>query len=332
MKRVGDLFDRIYQRDTLSSALWATTRHKRRSREANEFIQYADARLADISESIRAGRYQFSEYRCFSVRDTKTRVVHAPCFQDRVVHHAIIRVTGRVFEQSAMTNSYACISGRGQHRALQQLRQWTRRHHWYGKVDVRKFYDSVNHSMLMQLLARRFREQRLLALFDTLIQSWCHKPGYGIPIGALTSQWFGNFYLDEVDRALLASSVVPYYQRYMDDMLLLGTQQQVTEARPIVMTALEQLELVAKNNGEWNRAAQGIPWLGFTIYPDRVRLNSNGRRRLRRKFKSLQQQFCAGTLDEYGYQARASALFAHAQHATDTKWRLGLLANNDNDG
>ena len=332
MKRIGGLFEQIGQRDTLSAALWAATRHKRKSAEALEFLTHADERLADMGDALRSGQYRFSHYRSFSVRDTKTRDIHAPCFQDRVAHHAIIRVTGPVFEHSAMLHSYACIAQRGQHRALQQLRIWLRRSHWYGKVDVRKFYDSVNHAILMELLARRFREQRLLTLFEALLNSWCCRPGCGIPIGALTSQWLGNFYLDEVDRRLAAMGIVPRYMRYMDDMLLLGTRQQLNRARPALLDILAQLELEAKNGGEWNRAAQGIPWLGFTVYPDRVRVNPNGRRRLRRKLFTLTRHYCEGRLDEYDFQARAQALFAHAKHADDANWRRGVLARYDTEG
>ncbi|MFK7891085.1 MAG: reverse transcriptase domain-containing protein [Granulosicoccus sp.] len=332
MKRIGGLFDRIYLRDNLSAALWAATRNKRRTGEIDDFTSNVDERLSVISKQLRTNTYQFSGYRCFSIRDTKTRLIHAPCFADRVVHHAIIRITGPVFEQSAIANSYACVLGRGQHRAIEQVRQWAHRHQWYGKVDVRKFYDSINHAVLKRLLARRFREKRLLVLFDTLIDSWCHSPGHGIPIGALTSQWFGNFYLDEVDRVVMNTGSVPCYQRYMDDMLLMGSQEQIARARPVILSALGQLQLVAKDNGQWNRVAQGIPWLGFTIYPERMRLNSQARRRLRRKFKSLQRRFSDGRLTEREYQARASALFAHALHASDINFRRGVLVKHDSDG
>ena len=329
MKRVGRLFDRIYQRDNLSAALWAASCGKRKGFESRQFQQYAEQQLNELSLLLRMGRYEFSGYRCFSVRDTKTRTIHAPPFRDRVVHHAMIRVLRPVFMHSVHLHSYACIEGRGQHRAMQQLMSWLRRHHWYGKVDVQKFYNSVSHQHLVRLLERRFREHRLLALFESLLNSWSSTPGCGIPIGALSSQWLGNFYLDEADRQVVAAGVMPHYMRYMDDMLLLGSRKQVMAAKPVILESLQQLQLRAKNGGDWNRASQGIPWLGFTVYPDRVRLNPNGRRRLRRKLKSLRRNFHHGYLNEFDYQNRAESLLAHAQHADDSNWRRAMLAATD---
>lgn len=331
MKRIGGLFDQIYQRDNLAAALWAASRGKRKSAEAQVFQKNAEQQLNELSLLLRTGQYEFSGYRCFSVRDTKTRVIHAPPFRDRVVHHAIIRVLTPVFLQSVNTHSYACIKGRGQHRALWQVSNRVRRHHWYGKVDVRKFYDSINHTVLMRLLARRFRERRVLELFESLLRSWCNTSDCGIPIGALTSQWLGNFYLDEVDRSVMAAGVVPHYMRYMDDMLMIGRQQQVMDARGVVLDRLLSLKLTAKNGGEWNRADQGIPWLGFTVYPDRVRLGKNGRSRLRRTLNHLRHDFRKEDVDEYQYQHRAQSLIAHAQHSDDINWRRAMLATTDID-
>ena len=113
-----------------------------RGKEAGE------ARVARdlVREVSRCGFVCFSN-RCFAVRDTKTRTIHAPTFRDRVVHHAMIRVTGLVFESGALFHSCACGQGRGQHAAIATARAWTRRTDWYGKMDVRKFYESVDHQI-----------------------------------------------------------------------------------------------------------------------------------------------------------------------------------------
>ena len=112
-------------------------------------------------------------------------------------------------------------------------------------------------------------------------------------------------------------------------MLLLGRREQVLAAKPVILESLQQLELSAKYGGEWNWASQGIPWLGFTVYPDRIRLNPNGRRRLRRQLNSLRRNFHDGCINEFDYQSRAESLLAHAQHADDTNWRRAMLAATD---
>ena len=112
-------------------------------------------------------------------------------------------------------------------------------------------------------------------------------------------------------------------------MLLLGSKQQVMAAKPVILEKLTQLDLAAKHSGEWNRASQGIPWLGFTVYPDRIRLNPNGRRRLRRKLISLRGNYCDGRLNEFDYQSRSESLLAHARHSDDINWRRSMLATLD---
>ena len=202
MKRIGGLFDLIPQRENLARAAWAAAQGKRDRPEVRAFFADLDARLAHISHALRSGTFAFSGYRSFAVRDTKSRTIHAPAFADRVVHHAIIGITGPVFEKGALEHSYACRRGRGQHAALRQAAAWTRRADHFGKIDVRKFYDSIRHDVLFRLLERRFREQRLLDLFAALLASYTHLPGQGLPIGALTSQYLGNFMLDRLDQGI----------------------------------------------------------------------------------------------------------------------------------
>lgn len=326
MKRVYGLFESIYHRDNLGAAVWKAARGKYNKPEVKNFIANADNELTLIAQQIQNGQLQFQDYQQFEVRDTKTRTIQAPSFRDRVIHNAIIRVTGPVFERSAICNSYACRAGKGQHAALKQLSQWVKRSQWYGKIDVLKYYDSIPHQQLLMLLADRFGEQRLIALFESLLNSYQCTPNKGLPIGALTSQYLGNFYLDEFDRRLLATTNVKYYMRYMDDMIMLGTREQMTAARSEAQQILSTLQLSAKHDGEWNRASQGIPYLGFTVYPDRLRLNPGARKRLRKKWTDVRAQFKAGVMTEAEVQARGSAIFAHAEFSDDIAWRRTVLS------
>lgn len=222
MKAVGNLFDRIADRSNLITAVWAAAREKRDNSDIREFLANIEQQVNQIASSLISGRFEFQSYTSFSVRDTKTRIIQAPTFRDRVVHHAIINVAGPIFERGAFHHSYACRTGKGQHAALIQAQAWTRRTLWYGKMDIRRYYDSVDHDVLRQRLQRRFREHRLLNLFDQLLASWSVADGKGLPIGALTSQYLANFYLDAFDANMKASGMCPRYLRYMDDIVVWG--------------------------------------------------------------------------------------------------------------
>jgi len=326
MKAVGGLFEAIADRSNLGRAAWRAARGKLHRPEVRAFFQDLDGQLREMERELREGRYAFAPYRAFQIRDTKSREIHAPPFRDRVAHHALIAVLGPVLERGALEHSYACRAGRGQHAALAQARSWTRRGEWYGKADVEKFYDRVDHDRLRRRLKRRFRERRVLALWEAVLASYETAPGKGLPIGALTSQYLGNFILDEVDHRVKGHGTAPRYLRYMDDMVLWGERATLREARARLEDALGDLELTLKHGGEWNRCERGLPFLGFVIYPDRVRLNRQGRRRLRRKLNELEKRALAGALPPGELADRATSLFAHAATGDDVSWRREVVA------
>jgi hypothetical protein len=326
MKRIGGLFEQICDRNNLVKAAWSASREKRDRPEVRSFLDSLDTRLNQISQGLSNSNYPFQPYHSFEVRDTKSRTIRAPAFQDRVVHHAIIHVVGPVFERGAIDHSYACRTGRGQHKALRQAADWTRRTSWYGKIDIHKYYDSVDHQLLFDRLSRRFREKRLLNLFADLLSSWQSIPGKGLPIGALTSQYLGNFYLDAFDISMRSSGLCHRYVRYMDDIIIWSDEKQLPAIRSLAERSATELKLTIKHGGEWNRCQFGVPFLGFIIYPDRIRLGRQGRRRLRGKFATIRRQFDTGKLSEDDFQRRCTSLFAHAKFGDDVAWRRAVLS------
>jgi hypothetical protein len=134
------------------------------------------------------------------------------------------------------------------------------------------FNDSIPHGLLRERLARRFGERRLLALFDALLESHHHTPGRGLPIGALTSQYLGNFHLDAFDHWVNQRQKLPRYLRYMDDLFFLADHFTLRRLLPEAVALLDGLGLRVKDGGVLNRCETGVPWLGFVLYPDRTRL------------------------------------------------------------
>ena len=326
MKRVGGLFARIGTRKNLSAAAWKAASGKRERVEVRDFFSHFDENVERIGCRIREGSWHFGPYREFQVRDTKTRVIHAPSFSDRVIHHAMMKVVGPVLEMGASAHSYACRKGFGQHVALSRAQNWTRRRLCYGKMDMLKYYDSVPHSLLLERLARRFRERRVIDLFAGLLQSYdSGHEGRGLPIGALVSQYLGNFYLDIFDRQVKSTGFAQHYLRYMDDALAWGERSALDELRDFAKHALNQMGLEMKNGGEWNHCERGIPFLGFVVYPDRVRLGRQGRKRLRRKQRTVWRAWRGVRIGEAELQRRLTSLYAHAAAGDDRAWRNEIV-------
>ncbi len=181
------------------------------------------------------------------------------------------------------------------------------------------------HDLLRRTLQRRFRERRLLDLLDRLLDSYHSRPGLGLPIGALTSQYLGNFFLTPIDHWVHGHAKIRAYLRYMDDMLFFADHITLRRVRGDLERILGLYGLEIKQGGILNRCSLGVPWLGFTLYPDRVRLNPPGRRRLRRRWTDLVARARRGSIGEQELQDRCTALFAHARWADDRNWRRAML-------
>jgi len=325
MKRIGNLMNRIATFENVSRAVWLAARGKRQRPEVRFFLDRIEPETRSLVDDLQNGTLLFQKCRAFEIRDPKSRTIHAPPFRDRVAHHAIFSVAGPVLETGAVRQSYACRKGRGQHAAIRQIASRMRRHDWFLKVDIQKYYDSIPHDRLWARLQRRFSERRLLRLFDAMLASYEFSPGRGLPIGALSSQYLGNFHLDVVDHWILQRHRLQAFARYMDDFLLIGDRETLVAARQGLEWLLTGLGLKMKHGGVLNACHLGVPWLGFTLYPDRIRLNPAGRRRLRRRLRSVEREYCDGVLEESALQARATALFAHARVADDAGWRRTII-------
>ncbi len=199
MKSFGGLWNRLLDMDNMLAAFHLAASGKRQVPEVRAFQRDLHGNLTRMIHELSECRYRFGPYRSFTIRDPKPRRIHVAPFEQRVMHHAIVRVVGPVLERTLIYDTYACRKGKGQHAAARRSHEFVRRYPWYLKLDVRKFYDRIEHARLYALLKARFRETRLHALFDALISSYATDPGRGLPIGNLTSQYFGNLYLDGLD-------------------------------------------------------------------------------------------------------------------------------------
>ncbi|MDT8389090.1 MAG: reverse transcriptase/maturase family protein [Lentisphaeria bacterium] len=227
VKSFGGIWDRLLRMETFLEAFHLAAKGKGAIAEVVEFRRDLHANLRRVIDAIGAGEYRFGPYRSFMVYDPKPRLIQVASFEQRVIHQAIIQACGPVFERTLIHDSYACRKGKGQHRAVLRARHFTRRGPWYLKMDIRKFYDSASHDVLLRLVAKRFRERALNDLFARLVESYQTAPGRGLPIGNLTSQYFGNFLLDGFDHWITEEKRAPGYIRYMDDMLVFGTSAAV---------------------------------------------------------------------------------------------------------
>jgi hypothetical protein len=262
----------------------------------------------------------------FTIHDPKQRLITAPVFRERVLHHAVINVCGPVLDRRLIHHSYACRNGKGTVAALHAACRFARAAPWFLKLDVRKYFESIPHSRLFAALERVFREQAVMQLLAALVAAY--RPGltHGLAIGTLVSQHLANFYLAPLDTMVLQELRPAGYVRYMDDLALwTADAASARHARDRLREfAHTRLGLQFKTAYS-NRTTHGMDFLGHRVFPHRLGLNRASRRRFRVKLSRLHRDWESGCLNEAAAQARATALTAFTGHAQCLAWRRHVV-------
>jgi RNA-directed DNA polymerase len=315
MRRAGGLLARIADPDNLELAFVRARRGKQDRYAVRRYADDLHARLAELRQDLLAGTCELHGYRCFSIRDPKPRLIAAPAFADRVLHHAILQVLEPELERVADFDSYACRKGKGLHKAIARAQSLCRRHEWFLQLDVRKFFDSIDHAAICELLRRRVKDLPLLQLLGRIVGSYETGPGIGLPIGSLTSQHLANFYLHPLDRFVRADPAALGYVRYMDDFVVFGNCREALAAlRGRVGAFLyATLRLGLKNAGSLDRTSNGVGFLGLLVRGSHVRLMSKTKRRMRRKWRILLADADAGRIAPAELAMRSTALLARTR-------------------
>lgn len=299
MKRKNHLIEAVAEADNLRLAFHKACRGKRTKSEVLHLRDNLDDELTKLRSELLEGAFVWGPYDSFKVFDPKERLISAAPFRSRVAQHALINICEPVFEAYQIFDSHACRKGKGLDAALRRALSFSRHGDWYLKMDIRKYFDTIDHDVLKGLLSRRFKDKAVIGLFDGIIASYATLPGKGVPIGNLTSQYFANHYLAPLDHFIKEDLRVRRYVRYMDDFVLWsGSKPELIEHNQQIDDFLkERLKLILKPL-QINACDRGMTFLGYRIFPDGVGLAKRSRDRFRRKAILYTKFFEAGLWDE----------------------------------
>jgi len=335
-KRRGDLWQHVCTFDNLYLAYERARRGKRQRPDVLRFGARLGENLLTLQEELVSLSWQPGAYQTRIVLEPKERIIRVAPFRDRVVHQAICCVIAPVFERGFIHDSYACREGKGTHKALDRLTSFLRREGstYVLNADVRKFFDSISHEVLMRTLERSVRDPAVLTVLRRIVASYAsgitapglHEP-HGIPIGNLTSQWFANIVASRIDHFAKQTLGCRRYLRYMDNILFLSDDKdELWEYRKRLEGFLWGLGLLLNPKTTIAPTAQGVPFLGLRVFPDHRRvLRPNvvrGRRRLRGSLRALS----AGDADRENVAASTGSWIAHLRHADTYRLRIALAA------
>lgn len=311
MRSFGQLWDRVVSEDNLLAAWHRVRKGHGRSVGVLDYERGLSDNLFELREDLVNGTYEPGDYRQFPVLDPKPRTISCAPVRDRIVHHALCGVIAPLLERGFINNSFACRKFKGMHLAVTQARRKAQRFGYFCKMDVRHYFDSIDHVILERLLYEKFRERELCRVLGRIIRHPVpgQDPGKGIPIGNLTSQWFANFYLDAFDHLAEAGfgcGRKTAYLRYMDDLLFFAESKAVAwclydETRKWLeqersLQLKERASVVAP-------VTEGVPFLGFRVYPDCWRFKRERFLRTRRTAAIRQREFLDGVISEDRYVA-----------------------------
>jgi hypothetical protein len=302
--------------------------------------QLAD-NLLDLQQSLRQGSWRPGGYTHFTIHEPKRRLISAAPFRDRVVHHALCNIIEPEFEKRFIPDSYANRAGKGTHRAVDRLQQFARSFPYVLRLDIVRHFPSIDHAILTERLGRVIQDEGILDLVSKIIESgegvldqeytmvWF--PGddllaacrpRGLPIGNLTSQFWSNCYLHGLDLFVKRTLRCPAYLRYVDDFALFSdSKRQLWRWKRAIMEFLQSLRLtIHEASAQVIPVTQGIPWLGFVVFPDHRRIKSrkvrNAGRRLSERFEAWQQ----GRISFAEFDANVQGWINHVRYADS--WRL----------
>jgi hypothetical protein len=303
MKRTGYLLEKISEPENLRIAFWKAARMKTGKREVLFFQKNLENELANLREQLMTLSLDIGNYHYFTIYDPKERIICAASFPERVLHHAIMNVCDPYFERFQIYDSYATRKGKGTHLAVEKAHSFNKRNRYFLKLDIKKYFDSINHNVLIKLLYRKFKDQKLLSVFEQIINSYSTSQSKGLPIGNLTSQYFANYYLAFLDHFIKEKMQVKHYVRYMDDMVLWGNNKStVKENLKKIMGFLDEKLFLNLNQPILNNTSQGLSFLGFRVFPEVIRLNSRSKKRFIHKVNQYKKNVLINKWTHEEYQ------------------------------
>jgi retron-type reverse transcriptase len=299
--------------------------------------------LFQLQGELKSRSYRPGKYRIFRIYEPKPRLISAAPFRDRVVHHALCNVIEPIFDRGFIYDSYACRRGKGTHRAVVRFQGFCRKSRYVLKLDIEKYFPSIDHEILKAILARRIRCRDTLWLIGLIIDSSPPQErviryfpgddlftpvqrGKGIPIGNLTSQFFANLYLDGLDHFIKEGLRCRYYLRYVDDLVVFGDDKKALwEVRDRVSGYLERLRLkLHPVKSRIFRVEEGIEFLGFRIFPTHLRIRAEGLRKFRRRERWQKRAF-AGEISVEKLGRSLRSWIAHASWADSFRLRRRIF-------
>lgn len=324
-----DIFEKIISIENLFLAWNEFKKGKRKKKDVQEFKYNLKDDIFNLHKELKLKTYSHSRYTSFYIKDPKLRHIHKACVKDRVLHRAVFRILYPVFDKSFIFDSYSCRIDKGTHRAVNRLNEFAiktskndTRACYILKLDVRKFFDSINHDILIGLIERKVKDKNTIWLITKIIKSYSTKLNTGIPLGNITSQLFANIYLNELDKFIKHKIKEKYYIRYCDDFVILS------QSKTYLGNLIPQIDEFLRKNLKLllhpdkiiiRKYYQGVDFLGYVIFPYHRILRTKTKNRIINKIIKRTIELKSGKISELLFNQAVQSYFGVLQHCNSYK-------------
>lgn len=334
--QLSNLFNQIFTYDNLEIAYKQALKEGGRfTTEAIKFQRNETVNLTNLLNSLHDGSYEFSGYMTFKVFEPKVRMINAPYFRDKIVQLCLHNELKYIFVPSFIPESFACIDGRGTHKAVDQVQRNLRQAYWkWGdeayicKADVRKFFYSIDRDILKELYRRKIKDKDVLEVMDTITDSADSISVKGVPLGNTMSQLYANIYLNQFDNYAKRYLGIKYYVRYMDDIIMiLPNKKEAVKAKEQFIYYLDTY-LQLEHNVQKTQVFpinQGVNAYGYKVHRTHRLLRNDSKKKLKRKIKKIPKLIAENRLTEDRANLMLGSWTGHAQHANSFNFIHGLL-------
>lgn len=264
---------------------------KGKKKDVVEFKSRFMDNVMHLREDLKSLEYKHSSYYAFKISDPKPRDIHKAKVRDRLLHHAIYRQLYSFFDRKWIADSYSCRDNKGTHRAINRFRSFFQkvskndtRTCWVLKCDIRKFFASIDHQVLLEILNKQIDDKKIVSLLEKVIESFQSTgPGKGLPLGNLTSQLLVNVYMNEFDQFAKHKLKAHFYIRYADDFVFLSENKKALES--LIPTIKDFLQVRLKlllhpTKVSISTVASGVDFLGWVHFPTHRTLRTSTKRRM----------------------------------------------------
>lgn len=335
-KRYKHLFDQMISDENIQKAYLNTQKGRLKYHiDSLVFTNDLTFNLKSLKQSILDKSYSPGEYYRFKVYDPKERTIDTPAYADKIVQHMINNILAPIYRNCYIYDSYSCIVGKGTHAAVLKIFQNLKLGQRYNdpyvvRVDIRKFFYTINRGILKSIIARKITCSNSLWLINKIIDS--SPEPIGLPLGCTTSQLFSNIYLNQLDQYIKRKLKAKYYVRYADDMILIvdGKEKAKECLKDIRLFLRDKLNLdVNENKSMCSPLRNGVNMVGFYMKTTHRKLRRRSKKRIKRKIKKMKRLIENGSMKIEKAKQMMNSWYGHARYSDSFNFIQYLLKRFD---